>query len=271
MKQVLLVFMAVFTFAVCAQADPALASFNNFFGGQQDAPPEPPQELPPLPDAAQPQPMVEQQQSQPDVPVNASDYYQQQQRQFPPLPPARPCTTADMVGIWRLLNVYEEPSSTETANFSSLRYQYVLYKKDSTYGKYNSPNTEVPASIVVSEIDKQARGLHQYLVNDSGIVYFYNQGVAVDSMACFIVANQRGPFSIGEMLLMPPKGQSKSRLVKVYVRYGSADNRQNQQVINPQTSPNYYQRSGRTPPVMPPEFEHPYFNPSYAPQRGTLR
>src|SRR5690606_25071656 len=114
-----------------------------------------------------------------------------------------------------------------TNGFRSNRYQYIMFNKDNTYGKYASATVSLPAAMVGAEISKQQQGLQQYLINETGIAYFYNQGIAVDSMACFIVANPRGPYAIGQMILMPPKGQSKTRLVKLYSRYGQDDSKKN--------------------------------------------
>jgi len=193
------------------------------FGNEEEAPPEPPQDLPPLPEGAADQGVVEQpEQQQPpsNLPLNGADYYQQQQRQFPPLPPARPCVMKDVLGIWKLISVYEEPSGPEALNFASNRYQYMLFDNTSIYARYASATVSMPPNMAKEELEKQSQdGLHQYVIGENGLMYFYSQGVAVDTQACFIVANDRGPFVIGEMILMPPKGQIKGRLAKVFIRY----------------------------------------------------
>lgn len=207
-----------------AWATPAMAQLDQFMQwNQPEEDPVPPQELPPMPEGAVEQVARPDAPPQPDMTVRPADYYQQQQRQFPQLPPSRPCTAKDLVGIWKLATVYEEPLGPETTNFHALPNQYFMYKKDSIYGKYNAPTSDLPAVMVMDEINKRDDGLHQYLVNESGIVYYYNQGVAVDSQACFIVANEREPFYIGQMILMPPKGSTTTRLVKLYNRISSQD------------------------------------------------
>lgn len=262
MKLRFLALMMAISLTAGTWASPAAAQFD--FMNQDEGPPEPPQEMPPLPEGAQE--LEVQPEQQEDIP-SASNYYQQdQRRQFPPLPPARPCNARDLYGIWELVNVYEEPTGPASANFASIPHQYVMYKKDSIYGKYNSATSAVPASMIEVELDKQQRALHQYLVNESGIIYYYNQGVAVDSMACFIVANRRGPFLVGEMILMPPKGQSETRLVKLYSRYGVDGGEAN--MTRPGKSPK--KRNTRRPVQFP---RNPaVFGPALPPpSRGTVQ
>jgi hypothetical protein len=217
--------LLVFMMAVGA-ATPAVAQWSSMFPAEEETP-EPPQDLPPLPRAA-----IESGQEsdgyQPPLPPNASDYYQQQQRRFPPLPPSRTCSVQDLEGIWRLVVIYEDPPGPETTGFGVNRFQYLMFDKNTVFGKYNSPNTPLPADMVRSEIEKiqQQQGLQQYLLNESAIIYFYSQGIAVDAMACFIVVNERGNFKAGQLILMPPKGQTKTRLAKVYERYNIKSGKQ---------------------------------------------
>ncbi len=209
----------------CTQ--PAFAQASNFgmFGSQDEEPPEPPQDLPPLPEGADqyidPLTRPEQQTQQNNAPkINPSTYYQQQKPPFPMLPPSRPCVTADMIGQWKLTAVHEDPPGAEASAFSTNRYQYLLFEKDSIYAKYSSATVSLPPNLVRNTLlEDSQNGLHQYVVGDGGLVYFYNQGIAVDSQVCFIVANERGDFIAGEMIMMPPKGQIKGRLAKVYIRY----------------------------------------------------
>ena len=205
----------VFMMAI-AVATPATAQWSTMFPAEEETP-EPPQDLPPLPKGA----IDRGQDSEGYQPPNAIDYYQQQQRRFPPLPPSRPCSVQDLAGMWRLVVIYEDPPGTETTGFGVNRFQYLMFDKNTVFGKYNSPNTPLPADMLRGEIEKiqQQQGLQQYLLNESAILYFYSQGIAVDAMACFIVVNERGTYKPGQLILMPPKGQTKTRLAKVYERY----------------------------------------------------
>src|SRR5690606_23180878 len=110
MMQRFFLFTIIPALILCSVAYPAAAQWSGMFE-QEEETPEPPQELPPLPEEAQEydlEPEIE----QVEMP-RAADYYQQRRREFPPLPPASPCKLSDMVGIWRLLNVYEEPEGNE--------------------------------------------------------------------------------------------------------------------------------------------------------------
>lgn len=146
---------------------------------------------------------------EPATPANAAPV-------FPSLPPARPCEQDDMKGLWRLAAVYEDPQGPETTAYQASPNQYSFYKRDNTFGKFNAGRTEMSPKSIFENIQKHTSGLMQYLLQDSGFIYFYNDGVATDVQACFIVSDSRVPFEEGEMLMMPPKGQIQGRLVKVY-------------------------------------------------------
>lgn len=137
---------------------------------------------------------------------------------FPQLPQSRACTADDLPGVWKLLRVYEAPSGIEMTAFVTNPVQYILFDANSIYGKYNAGRTELPAPSIRNAITQHASGLQQYLVDASGFVFFYQDKAAIDTQACFIVANPLGQFLAGQMLLMPPEGTIQGRLVKVYAR-----------------------------------------------------
>ncbi len=141
---------------------------------------------------------------------------QPQQGVVPPLPPSNPCAQNGLLGIWKLARVYENPASAETAAFSSFPYQFLTLNADSTYKEYKSATNEA-GKVVFNKIRfQQPPNLQQYLSHESGALYFYKDGVATDTQMCFIVASAQGEFKAGQMLLMPPQGQSSVRLIKVY-------------------------------------------------------
>jgi hypothetical protein len=136
---------------------------------------------------------------------------------FPSLPQAMPCQQEDMRGLWKLSAVYEDPQGPEVTSFAASPNQYVFYRADNVFGRFNAGHTEMSTKAILENIKKHTSGLMQYLLQgDTGFIYFYNDGVATDVQACFIVTTNRIPFEKGDMLLMPPKGQIQGRLVKVY-------------------------------------------------------
>lgn len=138
---------------------------------------------------------------------------------FPKLPVSNACTPQDIKGLWQLGNVFEMPAGAETASFAASRFQYVYFQDNSLYGRYNASQA-MPADQVRQQITTHAAGLMQYVVQN-GFVYFYQNQALKDTQACFIVANANENFSVGQMILMPPKGQIQGRLVKTYTRMGS--------------------------------------------------
>jgi hypothetical protein len=141
---------------------------------------------------------------------------------FPALPPSRPCVKKDMRSAWKLVQVYENPIGTALAQFNAEPFQYLYFDPDTTIREYKSSQQPLSGMEVKQKMMAQQGTLKQYLVHESGIIYFYQDGVAVDSQACFIVANRQEPFVPGQMLLMPPAPpegqQAASRVVKVFKR-----------------------------------------------------
>lgn len=135
---------------------------------------------------------------------------------FPKLPPSTFCTKENLIGMWKLLMVYEVPSGHEIKVYTYNPLQFYVFNSDSRYGRYES----VLHAITLSDVKKialsQISNTQQYTLNQSGILYFYKDRIAVDSMACFIVAGNSGPFLSGQLLLMPPKKSTRGRMVKVY-------------------------------------------------------
>lgn len=143
-----------------------------------------------------------------------------QQNNFPALPPSNPCKTENILGYWKLVKVYEQPQGEETKDFSITPLQFVRYSKDTTYKYVKFPQRVDKKTYFNSFERKEGDSLQQFVVNDTGFVYFYNEGNVVDTQACFIVAQDLGEFKAGQMLMMPPAPQpgqlASKRLLKVY-------------------------------------------------------
>lgn len=142
--------------------------------------------------------------------------FQARANHVPALPESRPCTAGDVVGAWRLAQVYENPPDAAMRDFSATPYQYLLFSGDSTYSSYKNISPGDETSIVAQLSAPSQQGLQQFLVQEGGFIFFYRDGIAIDTQACFIVVNPKDPFTAGQMLMMPPQGQSAVRLVKVY-------------------------------------------------------
>ncbi len=138
---------------------------------------------------------------------------------FPALPPSRACVRKDLQGTWKLQNVYEEQVGTETADFQNNPVQYLSFENDNIYAQIRAGRSDLSTTAIQDAV-KSARGkdLSQYLMHESGMLYFYKNGVAAETRACFIVASDAGNFRAGQLLLMPPQGQHPGRMVKVYAK-----------------------------------------------------
>ena len=137
----------------------------------------------------------------------------------PDLPASHPCEAADIRGLWKLLQVYEEPSGPETAVFYSAPSQYIEFKNDNTFDTYEKEkDTAINLRDLAEAMKQQNKVLQQYVLQNEGQLYFYRGGVAYKQQACFIAVESNNIFSNGQMLLMPPNPQSLTRWVKLYSR-----------------------------------------------------
>ena len=139
---------------------------------------------------------------------------------FPELPPSRPCTSDDMRGLFHLISVYEDPQGVETSSFRASPNQYIQFRASSVYARINMEQEGVSPRDIAKQMRDHAAGLLQYVIQDNGFIYFYQNSVAIDVQACFVVATGKGPFKAGQFLFMPPKGQIQGHLVKVYEYIG---------------------------------------------------
>jgi|GEM_PF-2811582 len=135
---------------------------------------------------------------------------------FPTLPPSAFCKKEDLIGIWKLVMLYEVPSGREIEIYTQRPLQYYVFEADSRYGEYVSILSAATLKEVHDSVMKGQRQILQYSLNKSGMVFFYKDGTAVDRLACFIVAKTNPPFAKGQLLLMPSEKSARGRLVKIY-------------------------------------------------------
>ena len=135
---------------------------------------------------------------------------------IPTLPPSLPCKPEWLFGLWELQHVYESPLGTETEAYKINPVQYVAFQKDSRFYRFNAGRTESKPEDVLKLMTGHSGALLQYLLQDAGMLYLYQDSVATDTEVCFVVAETKPPYAAGNLLLMPPKGQINGRLIKLY-------------------------------------------------------
>jgi hypothetical protein len=118
--------------------------------------------------------------------------------------------------LWELKNVYESPLGAETEAFNQSPAQYIGFRKDTRFFRYNAGKSRMDPKMVYKTVNEHSGALLQHLLQDGGMLYIYQDSVATDTLVCFVVAETKPPFGAGNLILMPPKGQITSRLVKVY-------------------------------------------------------
>ena len=209
----------VFT-APAAYANPLLNT-----DATNTAPEPPPQNMPAMPNPQSPPPAV-------------------QEVTIPPLPPALPCRPQWIYGIWELQRLYESPFGTETQAYNLNPVQYLGYGRDSRFYRFNAGKNRMDPVEIYKTMITHSGALLQFLLQDAGMLYIYQERVATDTMVCFIVAETRPPFGAGNMLLMPPKGQVNGRLIKQYKKVWPPKP-QPQQAPQPAPRPTYRHFGGR--------------------------
>lgn len=135
---------------------------------------------------------------------------------FPKLPESAICTKEGLIGMWKLLMVYEVPSGREMEFYTVNPLQYFVFEADSRFGEYTSMLHAISLREIKDTVLAKQKNVQQFSINKSGMIFFYKDSVAVDSLACFIVAKTAAPFRIGQLLLMPSEKAAKGRMVKVY-------------------------------------------------------
>lgn len=136
---------------------------------------------------------------------------------FPELPPSSLCSKDKLVGIWKLLMVYEQPSGSEIDVFFDSPLQYLVFEPDSLYGEYKGILHNITLKDMRERVLNNSNRSQQFTVSNSGMLFFYKNGISYDSLACFFVEALKPPFRQGQLLIMPPeKSAGGKRLLKVY-------------------------------------------------------
>ena len=135
---------------------------------------------------------------------------------FPKLPPSSICTKEGLIGMWKLLMVYEVPSGREIEFYTVNPLQYFVFEPDSRFGEYTSMLHAITLKDIRNTVLSKQKTVQQFSINKSGMIFFYKDSIAVDSLACFMVAKTAAPFRIGQLLLMPSEKAAKGRMVKIY-------------------------------------------------------
>ncbi|MGE0754943.1 MAG: hypothetical protein AB7L92_07250 [Alphaproteobacteria bacterium] len=211
----MLLTVAMVPHAAWAQFGSSDESESGVFENYQD----PPQELPPIP--------VVEEENLPESmqPVGAEEGYAVE---FPELPPSRVCKKKDVLGMWKLSMVFESPPGIQLDDFGEYPYQYVVFYDNSITRMQKSAREEKSEAAILRDMQiNTSKVLEQFVVDKSGVIYFYKDGVAVDSLACFIVADPVAPFVPGQMLFMPPPEKADVPMVKVYEKVYNAPKNNN--------------------------------------------
>lgn len=138
---------------------------------------------------------------------------------FPRLPASKLCTKDKIVGLWKLAMLYEVPAGREMKSYVTHPLQYFVFDADLRSAEYKSIIRNINLREVKSLAMANSDLVRQFVVTESGMIFFYKNSIAVDSLACFIVDVNLPPFRAGQMLIMPPeKAAAGVRMLRVYER-----------------------------------------------------
>ncbi len=131
----------------------------------------------------------------------------------------RPCVDADMQGLRKLRNVLETTVGPGTAAFNNAPHQYIFFRKNQTFATV-SGSVFYPGPKPLNEALRTAfkNNMHQYVLGESGALYYYKDGKATDAYTCRVVTKPQGNYRQGDMLLITSKAGSKEATVRLYFR-----------------------------------------------------
>lgn len=132
------------------------------------------------------------------------------------LPQVRACTQKDIIGIWKLISVAEDPVGPTTETFYREPQQYVWFQDNSLYGEESGIQAYADASSLMQVIRrKESQALMQYVVTEKGVIYVYKNRIATDGLNCAYVTFYQEPYKEGDIILFASE-KNPTRLMKLY-------------------------------------------------------
>lgn len=132
------------------------------------------------------------------------------------LPQVRPCSAKDIVGIWKLVSIAEDPIGPTTEQFNREPQQYLWFQDNSLYGEESGIQSYSEASPLMQNIRrKESQALLQYVVTEKGIIYMYKNRIATDGLNCAYVTQYQEPYKEGDIILFASE-KNPTRLMKLY-------------------------------------------------------
>lgn len=115
---------------------------------------------------------------------------------------------ADVLGIWQLSDLYEEPAGELTSAKIARPYQYMRFKKNGVYElSYRTTpfadNTQATAGLAAD------KNVWQYIIGEQGLIYFYKNQIFSHSTYCGKVTKGTKNYPLGGIILTPSDAAGK--------------------------------------------------------------
>lgn len=132
------------------------------------------------------------------------------------LPQVRSCTQKDIIGIWKLISIAEDPVGPTTENFYREPQQYIWFQDNSLFGEESGIQVYSEASSLMQVMRrKENQALLQYVVTEKGVIYTYKNRIATDGLNCAYVTYYQEPYKEGDIILFASE-KNPTRLMKLY-------------------------------------------------------
>lgn len=132
------------------------------------------------------------------------------------LPQVRACAQKDILGVWKLISVAEDPVGPTTETFYREPQQYLWFQDNSLYGEESGVQAFSDQNTLVQMIRrKESQALLQYVLTEKGVVYMYKNRIATDGLNCAYVMQYQEPYKEGDIILFASE-KNPTRLMKLY-------------------------------------------------------
>lgn len=127
----------------------------------------------------------------------------QMQPQSPP-PRVELCKRDQVMGLWKMQNLYEVPLGQEQKEFGKTPHRYLELSADSTYrGVSGTQAFTEYAGLKNAMVAALGADVWQYVLDGKGMLYVYKNRAVNSTFYCGIAMETKGGYNTGDMILKP--------------------------------------------------------------------
>jgi hypothetical protein len=114
----------------------------------------------------------------------------------------RPCIQDDIYGIWKLINVSEQPAGPQLDTFQHSPHQYIYFDKSTKFNEEMGTTAYEDSGPLIDRFERNAsRALQQFVMTDTGAIYIYKNQVATQMLTCTFVTGAHDFYQKGDLIL----------------------------------------------------------------------